>query len=463
MRENSKYSFADSYAEGKAKRAAASRESLGDFPRPARDLVAIIAKTNLHRIPSLIPLRYERMGASPFAFLRGGAAIMAEDLAGAVRPNILVQGCGDCHLMNFGAFSSPEGNVLFDINDFDETLPGVDFTVDVKRLAASFAVAAQDAGESQSAMRRAAKAAASAYSTHMRKLARLSPMDAWQTRVRLQNAADQIFDGPIAEKLTKLVTDSRDRRKRDDAHPREVLDEITGLWRIIDRPPDIFHTENVLGDDAAVDLPKVFETCRATLLPEVASLLGRYRLDDFAFKVVGVGSVGVYCAIALFVAADGAPIYLQIKEAQTSVQEPLCEKPWSGQQGARVVSGQRIMQAASDIFLGWSADQATGRQFYIRHLKNHRLSSVSDLLQTEALHGYAVLCGVTLARAHARSGASGLIAGYIGKSEAFADAIASFAMLYAKQNQHDYEVFLGEVPRSLTSRRDASSESRAAT
>ncbi len=431
-------SYDERYKAGKLLRAAAPRENLGDFSASERDPVAIFQETNQGRLPELLPLRYERMAASPFAFLRGAAALMAVDLANQAIPGISVQACGDCHLMNFGAFLSPEGHVLFDINDFDETLPGVDFTVDVKRLAASFAVAALAAGDNDKTARRVARNAAKAYRQRVAKLAALSPLEAWHSRVILQREADGLFDDAIAKKLRLSAARKHADREEDANFPHLSHDATIGEWRVEDRPPLIYH----VSDHDGVDLAAVFAGVTQTLAPEVKNLLTRYRLADSVFKVVGVGSVGTYCAVGLFASEDDQPLFLQFKEALPSALERLGGAPWPQGQGERVVSGQRIMQAASDLFLGWTVDATSGRHFYMRHLKNRRLGSVGELLEAEALPQYATLCGLTLARAHARSGDAATLSGYMGKSEAFDDAIASFAMLYAAQNKRDFKRFV---------------------
>jgi uncharacterized protein (DUF2252 family) len=435
--------FEERYRAGKKLRSEVPHQNLADFTAPDRDPVAILEETNRTRLPSLLPIRHQRMAQSPFFFLRGAAAIMAVDLAAQPAPGINTQSCGDCHLMNFGAFLSPEGNALFDINDFDETLPGVDFTVDLKRLAASFAVAAQAAGDTDKTAWRIAKNVATAYRERMSRLAGLSPLAAWHSRILLTREAKGLFAESLVQKL-RIAADQKDVDRREDANfPHIKCDSATGDWRIEDSPPLIYHIPEEEDASIHVDVAKVFAGVIETLTPETATLLARYKLTDSAFKVVGVGSVGTYCAIGLLMTHDGYPLFLQIKEALPSVLERLQGKPWQGQQGARVVAGQRIMQAATDMFLGWTTDPASGRQFYVRHLKNRRLGSISELLETKSLPQYAILCGRTLARAHARSADAAVLSGYMGKRDVFDDAIASFAMLYAVQNKKDFEKFAG--------------------
>jgi uncharacterized protein (DUF2252 family) len=433
--------YQERYAAGKRLRDETPREKLADFSAPERDPVAIFNETNRTRLPQLLPIRAQRMSESPFTFLRGAAALMAVDLAAQSAPGIKTQACGDCHLMNFGAFISPEGNVLFDINDFDETLPGVDFTADVRRLAASFSVAALSEGASDKTARRIAENVVRAYRLRLFKLAKLSPLQAWHARISLVREASDLFDDDLIRKL-RVAADQKHADRDEDKNFPNVCRDDDGIYRITDRPPLIFHPSAEPGGVADVDLAKVFDGVNETLAPETATLISRYKLADSAIKVVGVGSVGTYCAVGLFMTHDGDPLFLQVKEALPSVLERLSGAPWPKQQGARVVSGQRIMQAATDMFLGWTTDPASGRQFYVRHLKNKRLGSVADLLQAKSLPEYATLCGRTLARAHARSADAAMLAGYMGKSEAFDDAVASFAMLYATQNKIDYMRFV---------------------
>jgi len=433
--------FAERYAAGKERRRFVPRESLADFSPVERDPTAIIAAADEGRLASLLPIRYARMAHSPFAFLRGAAAIMAEDLAALPTPGLAAQSCGDCHLMNFGALVSSEGNALFDINDFDESLPNIDFTVDLRRLCASFAVAALDAGRSDKRARHAAELAAHGYRVHMRRLSRLSPLKAWRDRIDLAQIADGLHER-LARKLRGLVAATRPDRE-DDNFPHLESTPI-GL-RIEERPPLIYHVGNGGGVATRFDIPAIFASCGATLNPEVVALLRRYELTDTAFKVVGIGSVGTFCAIGLFATADDEPLFLQLKEARPSALaalSPEAAAQWTAAQGKRVVYGQRVMQASPDLFLGWTTDEATGRHFYVRHLKNRRLGSVAELFEEHALDDYAALCGRVLARAHARSADPAVICGYMGKSSAFDDAMASFAMLYAARNTCDHAEFL---------------------
>jgi uncharacterized protein (DUF2252 family) len=375
------------------------------------------------------------MLSSPLAFLRGAAAVMAEDLRHQPTAGIAGQACGDCHLMNFGAFATPEENILFDINDFDETLPGVDSTIDLKRLAASVAVAAHAAGFSNKRARAAVATTVEAYRTRIRTLAKLSPLEIWHSRIELASEVKDIEDGALRRRLLSLVTTAGKKLERDDNFPHLTKGRQA---RIVDNPPLIYHFTRKRDARHRVNAERMFASYRKRLPPERLCLFERYVLKDIAFKAVGVGSVGTFCAIGLFMGGDGAPLFLQVKEAGRSVIECLGTK-FGGEPGRRVVEGQRTMQAASDIFLGWTEDDASARHFYVRRLKNRRLGSISELVEENALANYARLCGRTLARAHARTADPAVLAGYMGKSDAFDDALASFAMAYAVRTQRDYD------------------------
>ena len=428
--------LADRYDRGVSLRRRTPRKKHADLLGPIdRDPVAILARGDRTRVPELVPVRYERMLTSPFAFLRGAAAVMAEDLRHQPTGGIAVQACGDCHLMNFGAFATPEENILFDINDFDETLPGVDFTVDLKRLAASVAVAALAAKFSNKRARATAAATVEAYRTRMLALAKLSPLEIWHSRIEVWSEIKNIEDRALRRQLHAILTKAGKRLEQDDNFPHLVTGRQA---RIVDKPPLIYHFTRKRDARHRVNAERMFASYQKRLPPERLCLFDRYSLGDIAFKAVGVGSVGTFCAIGLFASADGAPLFLQVKEAGKSVLECLGRK-FDGHPGRRVVEGQHIMQAASDVFLGWTQDEASGRHFYVRQLKNRRLGSISELVEENALVNYARLCGRTLARAHARSADPAVLAGYMGKSGAFDDALASFAMAYAVRTQKDYD------------------------
>src|SRR5262245_48276613 len=438
--------LAERYADAVRLRKKCRREIHADLRGSAdRNALAILAQTDRSRIPELVPVRYERMLADSFAFLRGAAAVMAEDLRHQPTAGIAVQACGDCHLMNFGAFATPEENILFDINDFDETLPGVDFTADLKRLAASVAVAALTAGFSKKRARATAANTVKAYRRRMRSLSELSPLEIWHSKIILASEIDRIEDPALQRQLKSILAKARDHLAEDDNFPHLVKGK---RQRIADRPPLIYHFSPRGNGSHHVHAKGALEDYAARLSPDRLCLIDRYALKDVAFKVVGVGSVGTFCAIGLYTCGDGTPLFLQIKEANNSVLERLAPK-FKGHQGQRVVEGQRVMQAASDLFLGWTEDAASRRQFYVRQLKNRRLGSIGGMVEERALASYAQLCGRTLARAHARSADPAVLAGYMGKGGVFDDALASFAMAYAARTRHDYERLL-QVKRRPT-------------
>jgi uncharacterized protein (DUF2252 family) len=423
------------YEQGIVLRRKTPREAQAELKDYAgRNPVALLAEGDRARVQELVPERYKRMLVSPFTFLRGAATVMAQDLAHAPRAGINVQACGDCHLMNFGAFATPEDIILFDINDFDETLPGVDFTVDLKRLAASVAVAGLDAKFTPRRARAAAAATVEAYRLRMRTLAKLTPLEIWHSRIELPREIRHLDDPVLKRRLEAILHKAGRSLERDDNFPHLVKGD-----KIADKRPTIYHFNRKTDPRERVDPQEVFASYRKRLTPALLCLLDRYGLKDTAFKAVGVGSVGTFCAVSLFTSGDGAPLFLQFKEARKSALECLGTK-YTGHPGRRVVEGQRTMQAASDIFLGWTEDAVSGRHFYVRQLKNRRLGSIGELVEEQALVNYARLCGRTLARAHARSGDAAMIAGYMGKSDAMADALASFAMAYAKRTKQDYDL-----------------------
>jgi len=431
---------AERYSAGKALRDQVSRESHADCPPGSeRDPVAILAESDPQRLPNLLPIRYQRMAQSSFTFLRGAAAVMAHDLAELPKLGIPVQACGDCHLMNFGAFNTPEGRMLFDINDFDETLPGVDFTVDLKRLVASVAVAARDAGVSDKRAKTLARSVARAYREFVRELAEETPLEVCYARMDIEREVRLIDDAKLRDDLLSILIKSKKDLAADDNFPHLATTK-DGVARIEDHPPLIYHFNTDETHDQKVHAHSVFAEYQQTLLPDRRALVARYDLADIAMKVVGVGSVGTFCAIGLFVTADQEPLFLQVKQALHSVLEKIVAAPadLAAQGGLRVVEGQRALQAASDLFLGWTEDKASQRQFYVRQLKNRRLGSIGEVIEGRALDAYANLCGRTLARAHARTGDPALIAGYIGKCEVLDEALASFAMSYATLTDRDH-------------------------
>ena len=435
------------FAAGEALRAANPRERHADLSLPAgRDPLAVLAEADRTRLPKLLPERYRRMSASPFAFFRGAAAVMAADLAPSPRAGVAVQACGDCHIGNFGVARSPEGSLVFDINDFDETLPGIDITVDLKRLCSSLALAVFESPDgSDHEAREAARGAAHAYRKRMRELAAMSPLEVWGLRTDIDDLVSHIDDPEARRTVDGFIgkaggEEPRNYQKLDAA---ANADRPPSHWRIADKPPAIFHLPAGAEGRDTLRAEAVFAGYMDSLPPERRALVARYGLADVVFKVVGVGSVGTFCALGLFTTPDGDPLFLQIKEAGASCLAGLTDgDPRAGHGGERVVEGQRLMQSASETFLGWTTEPATGRQFYVRHLKNKRLGEIAPLVQGHALEAYGRLCGATLARAHARSGDAATMAGYMGDCDTFDHALAEFALRYAALTRRDHAALL---------------------
>jgi uncharacterized protein (DUF2252 family) len=406
-----------------------------------RDPMDILLESGRHRIAKLLPIRYDRMQASPFAFFRGAAAIMAADLADTPMTGLWVQACGDCHLANFGTFASPEGTPVFDVNDFDETLPAP-FEWDIKRLATSFAVDAQSRDLGDKTARNLAAAVVQAYRRHMHELSRLAPLASWRSRVDVTEVLEGIQDARLRDRELKRLDTAVEAGHS--GYPK-LIERIKGQWRIKEKPPLIFPLSGQRDDTHEIVARTAFESYKLSLPEERRILLDRYELADVAFKVVGVGSVGTFCAIGLFATRDDQTLLLQLKEAQTSVLAPYAGPSVYVNQGQRVVVGQRIMQTVPDLFLGWTEDRGDDQQCYIRQLKDSRLALIGADLVEGALAYHAMLCGVTLARAHARSGDPARIAGYIGTGMAFDSAISAFALAYAAQNRADWRLFLEAI------------------
>ncbi|OYV34025.1 MAG: hypothetical protein B7Z80_22360 [Rhodospirillales bacterium 20-64-7] len=415
------------------------------------DPVETLIQTSRHRIGSLVPIRYARMRASPLAFFRGAAAIMAADLAETPSVGLWVQACGDCHLANFGTFASPEGTPVFDVNDFDETLPAP-FEWDLKRLAASFAIDAKARRLDDKATRQLAATVVQAYRRHMHELARLDPLQAWRSRVDVTNVLSGIADERLRARELKRLQIATEAGHA--GYPG-LIERRKGQWRINEKPPLIFPLSDQPDNTHEVVARTAFESYKRSLPEERAILLDRYELADVAFKVVGVGSVGTFCAVGLFVTKDDHTLLLQLKEAQASVLAPYVGPGAYANQGQRVVVGQRIMQTMPDIFLGWTENRGDDQQCYVRQLKDSRLALIGSDLAEGALTYHATLCGVTLARAHARSGDAEKIAGYTGTGPALDTAIAGFALAYAARNEADWHLFLEAIKSGQIEARDS--------
>jgi uncharacterized protein (DUF2252 family) len=433
-------------AQGSALREAVAREAHGGW-KPAkkrRDPIELLVASNDGRIPELVPIRFGRMLQSPFTFFRGAAGIMAADLASTPASGLRVQACGDAHLLNFGGFATPERQVVFDVNDLDETLPAP-WEWDLKRLAASIVIAAQYLQLHESEAARAATAAVRAYRERMADYSSMRALEIWYDRIPLQRVLAEMSGNDA--KLRKLAA-----RRLAKAHQQSAVETVFlklaehhgALPKIRDNPPLIFHLNEEQAPGMRTQYREALALYRESLPEHVRALFDRFRLCDVAVKVVGVGSVGTQCLVALFMAADNDPLFLQIKEARASVLEPYAGASVHANHGQRVVAGQRLMQAASDVFLGWTTG-SNDRHYYFRQLRDVKISAIVEGWDIDLLTTYGRLCARALARAHARSGDAALIAGYMGSSSIFDDAICEFAVEYSDQNQRDYRAFVKAI------------------
>jgi len=437
-------------ARGKAARSEVPRSSQSEIDFSARrDPVGLLEEQGLSRVPELVPIRYGRMLASPFAFFRGGALIMAADLARTPNSGLQAQLCGDAHLSNFGVFGSPERNLVFDINDFDETAPGP-WEWDIKRLATSFAIAGRENGFSDAERRAVVLATVGSYREAMSAFSGMRNLEVWYASLPAERALREFTAGVDPKRVKKAESDIAKARTKDSMQAFDKLTRnVDGEPRIISDPPLIVPLDELLpagtDRDALQDeIRSLIRTYRRTLETDRRHLLESFRFVDIARKVVGVGSVGTRAWIALFLGAGNRdPLFLQVKEAQHSVLEQFVGRSEYRNCGQRVVAGQRLMQASSDIFLGWEHSTAgldgLERDFYVRQLKDWKGSFPIEAARVESSIAYGKACGWTLARAHARTGDRIAIANYLGKSDGFDRAIASFAETYADQNERDYD------------------------
>jgi uncharacterized protein (DUF2252 family) len=441
---------ADRAASGRSLRARVPRSSHADWePGPDRpDPIALLEEQAAERLPELVPIRYGRMSASPLAFFRGAAYVMASDLAHTPRSGIPVQLCGDAHLLNFGGFASAERQLLFDLNDFDETLPGP-WEWDVKRLAASVAVAGRENGYAPKRREAMVREAVSEYRTAMRDFAGMRTLDVWYARVSAGDLEELLRPEATRSEIRQFDRTVAKGRRKDSARAfAKLAASADGEPRIVADPPLIVPVADLAGDADAQRLERgareLLDSYLTSLSGDRRRLVERYRYADLARKVVGVGSVGTRAWVVLLLGRDpGDPLFLQAKEARPSVLEPFAGRSEFRNEGQRVVEGQRLMQAAGDIFLGWlhvahDLDDGNPRDFYLRQLWDSKISADVSTMRLAAMARYARLCAWTLARAHARSGDSIAIAGYLGTGDAFDRAIAAFAESYADQNERDH-------------------------
>jgi uncharacterized protein (DUF2252 family) len=404
--------------------------------------VQLLEESSRGRLPELIPIRYGRMLQSPFTFYRGAALNMAADLARTPVTGLRVQACGDCHLCNFGVYATPERRVIFDINDLDETLPAP-WEWDVKRLTASFVLASRNNGFNKATTRDIVLACVRSYRKRMAEFSQMRVMDVWYSSIDVEALITTMGDTQARRRLQKRLAKARQSSVPEYEFPELVASG--GMKPVIrENPPLIFHQREIGREQFAAGLEKAFAAYRETLPVYRRILLDRYKLVDIAMKVVGVGSVGTRCGVALMMASEKDPLFLQVKEAGPSVLELYAGKSQFANHGQRVVVGCHLMQAASDLFLGWTEGEF-GRHYYIRQLKDMKIKPLVEIFQPGLMLQYGDLCGLTLARAHARTGDPAKISGYLGKSDKFDEAIADFSFAYADQSERDYEVFRDAV------------------
>ena len=398
--------------------------------------VDTLRESDRGRMKGLVPIRYGRMLQSPFSFYRGAAGVMASDLAQLPNMGLKVQACGDCHLMNFGGFATPERNIIFDINDFDETLPAP-WEWDVKRLSTSIALAARSVGLSDDKASDCAVSSARSYREHIRRFSRMDPLQVWYTDITASDFIG-VLSKAVRKRVLKHIDKTASRSSAEHDYPK-LAGRVDRQIHITDHPPLIFHPEGSRAAEFWEAREQIFQVYRETLPEDRRMLLDRYRVVDAAIKVVGIGSVGRSCWIALLMSADNDPLFLQFKEAVESVLETYVGKSAYGHHGQRVVMGQRLMQPFSDIFLGW-VTAPNGRQFYVRQLHDAKIKPLVETFNAEMLDVYARACGWALARAHSKvTEISATISGYLGSSsDEFDEAMGKFALAYADQVERDH-------------------------
>ena len=422
---------------GKSMREACPRTSHATWTAPSDrpDPVSLVLKADEGRLPELLPLRHGRMVLSPFTFYRGSALAMAVDLAGTPSTGVRVQCGGDSHLVNFRGLATPERQVIFAINDLDETLPAP-WEWDLKRLATSFVIASRDNGLSESVGKEAVLTCVRTYRERMGEFSEMKPLDLWYHAVEAETLISSVEDAGIRRGAIQRLAKARESSTSEGLFPKLVA-ASGGLQVIKDQLPGIFHWKGHVAGEIHPDVKQGFNRYRETLAPAHRMLLDRYKIRDAAVKVVGVGSVGTACWMMLLTSGDGDPLILQVKEARASVLEAYAGKSVFPNHGQRVVNGHRLMQPASDIFLGW-LEGRRGRHFYVRQLRDVKIKFPVETFDAARMNFFAQCCGYTLALSHARSGDPALISGYLGKSDAFDKALATFSVAYADQNEKDH-------------------------
>jgi uncharacterized protein (DUF2252 family) len=429
--------LAERLEQGRLLRAKCPRSAHAEWKPRSGDPVTFLEESDIGRVEALIPVRYGRMAQSLFTFFRGTAIIQARDLAVTPASGISVQLCGDCHMLNFGGWATPERSLAFDVRDFDETFPGP-WEWDVKRLVVSLILAARDRSFSEKTAQEAVSAAVASYRQHMAEFAEHSVLERWYERITFEDLRELFRENSDMKKSLGRAEKRAAGRTSQSAFPK-LTTVVDGHAKIIDDPPRISHVHKA-DPNWEQTAQEVLERYRASVRADLRQLLDRYQLEDTAVKVVGVGSVGTRCYIALFLDNQGDPLFLQVKEARRSVLESPDGDSRFPHQGERVVTGQRLMQAASDIFLGW-ADVPGEHDYYVRQLRDLKVTADVAAFRPDSLVNFAMMCGWGLARSHAKAGDADLIAGYLGKSDSFDKAALQYAKAYADQVVDDFAAF----------------------
>jgi uncharacterized protein (DUF2252 family) len=425
---------------GKSLREKCPRSSHADWKAPVNrpNPLGLLEQSNKGRIPELVPIRFGRMVRTPFTFYRGAALNMAADLARTPVSGLRVQACGDCHLLNFGAYATPERRLVFDINDLDETLPAP-WEWDVKRLAASVVLACRNNGFSKGDTRDAVLSCVRSYRERMAEYSDMTVLDVWYASIDVKKMLARVKNKEASRRIHKRLAAARARNVLEHDFPK--LAAAAGRAPTIkDNPPLMYHPTGEGKEDLLTRTRMSWAGYRESLQDDRRALLDRYELKDIAIKVVGVGSVGTYCCVMLLMASEQDPLFLQVKEARASVLEAYAGKSIYPNHGQRVVNGYHLLQSASDIFLGWAKGNL-GRHVYVRQLRDMKVGAQTELFNPGWMIEYAEFCGWALARAHARSGEPAQISGYLGKSDVFDIAIAAFSVAYADQTERDHAIF----------------------
>src|SRR5215471_4397775 len=431
-------SYKEGYAEGKALRDKCPRQSHAAW-KPAkgrRDPVEMVLASEQGRLPKLLPLRHGRMVRSAFTFYRGSALAMAADLATTPSTGVRVQCCGDAHLCNFGGFATPERKVIFSVNDLDETLPAP-WEWDVKRLAASFLIACRDNGLADRNGKDVVVTCVRTYRESMAEFSEMKTLELWYETMGADELVSNVKDSDLRDRALKRLQKEKARSVAEDIFPK-LVGHNGHILVIKDQLPTIFHAEGHSPGEIEQSVRDSFAAYRETLPHSCQSLLDRYQLRDAAIKVVGAGSVGTRCWVMLFMAGEGDPLFLQVKEARRSVLEPYAGASAFANSGQRIVNGYRLMQPASDIFLGWTQGTLHGHHYFVRQLRDIKISIRVETFGAREMDVYATWCGRALALAHARSGSSNVLSGYMGKSDTFDQALAESSVAYADQNERDH-------------------------